>query len=419
MPRHIYVDCTETVRVGAQTGIQRTVRSIVAAALREAIDDIVPVRFDGREFVAADASSAQALGTRAAPRRAMHEAARRLALKAAGRLAGAGWLARGRDVASRSYWAARRIRGGRLPPVRYRPGDWLVLLDGTWAPDLRAELARARAEGASVCTVIYDLIKLRRPDLVSPGAARIYLRWLERVLPFSDVVATISGAVRDDVVRYLRACGRETLAARVRAFPLGADFEAGSALRPASPAVVSALEGQRERSILAVGSVEPRKDQATILSAFDALWRDRTDARLVLVGRPGWGSDALARRLSTHPERGRRLFWFADATDADVAHCYRGARALVNVSLCEGYGLPLVEGLRHGLRIIASDIPVFREVAGDAAVFVPPGDVQALTQALRAVLQEPPPDVTVNARTPPTWADSARALVALLDQARP
>jgi glycosyltransferase involved in cell wall biosynthesis len=416
MRGHIYIDCTETDRVGANTGIQRTVRSILAAALTEPDARLVPVRFDGRAFVALDAPSAAALVRPVARDRALHERVRRIAVAAAP-AARAEWVARGRDLASRSYWALRRLRAGGGAPVRFRGGDALVLLDATWAPDLRRELARARAEGARVCTVIYDLIKLRRPDLVSPGAGRIYTRWLARVLPLSDVVATISRAVRDDVVAYLRESGRDALVPRVHSFALGSDLSGGEG--EVTTAVASAFATEPSRTFLAVGSLEPRKDQATILEAFETLWREGVDARLVLVGRPGWGSDDLVRRLAAHEARGTRLFWFADASDADLLHCYRHARALVNVSLAEGFGLPLVEGLRNGLDVIASDIPAFREVAAGRAVFVPPGDAQQLAQAIVSVLRAPAgvkDDASVAATT---WRESARALVALLDQALP
>ena len=414
MPRHVYIDCTETVRIGANTGIQRTVRSIVAALARAGVD-AVPVRFDGRAFVPLETASRSALTGNESGRHALHERARRLAVAAAP-VARARWIAHGRDLAQRSYWALRRLRA-RRPPVPYARGDALVLLDATWTPDLRPELARAKAQGARVCTVIYDLIKLRRPDLVSPGAPRIYSRWLTRVLPLSDVIATISRAVRDDVVDYLRETGREALVPKVHAFPLGSDV--GDAQGEPSPAVVAALAADGARTFLAVGSLEPRKDQATILAAFEKLWRDGADARLVLVGRPGWGSDALARRLATHEALGTRLFWFARATDADLLHCYRHARALVNVSLCEGYGLPLVEAMRNGLPVIASDIAPFREVAAGAATFVPPADPARLAEAIVAVLRVPARPGMAAAPQGATWSDSARALVALVDQGLP
>ena len=291
-------------------GIGRCARRCGARALRRA------------RLRRPDLPSQAELVSPAARGRAALERARRLAVAAAP-MVRAEWLARGRDLASRSYWALRRLRGARGVPVRYRAGDALVLLDATWTPDVRAELARARTEGACVCTVIYDLIKLRRPDLVSPGAARIYRRWLERVLPLSDVIATISQAVRDDVVAFLRESGRAALASKVRSFPLGSDFRGNGDGGKPTAGVAAALSGDRASTFLAVGSLEPRKDQATILAAFERLWRDGVHARLVLVGRPGWGSDALARRLAAHEARGTRLFWLADASDADLLHCYR------------------------------------------------------------------------------------------------
>ena len=418
MPRRIYIDCTETGRVGALTGIQRTVRSIVRAALADGEEDVVPVRFDGDRFVPLDAKSRAALTKPDAPRRAFRERTRRLAVSSLAPAMRGEWLARGRDVASRSYWTMRRLRAmaGHAAPVRYAPGDWLVLLDSTWTPDVRREIARARTAGARVCAVIYDLIKVRRPDLASPGAARIYVRWLERVMPLSDVVATISRAVADDVRDYLHASGHATLAGNVRHFALGADFEAQGDAGDVSPEVSSAVDGHRDRTFVAVGSLEPRKDQATIVSAFERLWAEGVDARLVLVGRPGWGSDRLARTIATHVERGRRLFWFAQASDADLAHCYRNARALVNVSLAEGYGLPLVEAMRHGLRVIASDIPAFREVAGAGAVFVPTADAAKLAEAIASMLRAPA-ETTASAPATATWNDSAQALLALLRDA--
>ncbi len=426
MPGRLYLDCTETARVGAHTGIQRTVRSLTSAALAQGGDAVVPVQFDGHAFTRLDAQAARRLADpNPATRQGMHERARRLAVAALSRSdvrAGrsrpqGGWVGRARDLAARSYWAARGLRPGR-EAVRFEEGDWIVLLDATWTPDLRRELARAHAQGARVCAVVYDLIKLRHPDLVSPGAARTYERWLERVLPHADVIATISRSVADDVIRYLGETGRPRLADRVHAFALGADFAASGAPGEPSPAVRDALVAEaRERTFLAVGSVEARKDQATILDAFERAWSEGVDVRLVLVGRPGWGGDAVARRLASHAQRGERLFWFADASDADLAHCYGNARALVNMSLCEGYGLPLVEAMRAGLGVIASDIPPFREVAGAWGLFVPAGDSRALAHAVTSLLREDMRNVAGKPVAIATWADSARELVALLRKA--
>src|SRR6478752_4882488 len=134
MPRRIYIDCTETARIGALTGIQRTVRSIAGALVQDADAHAVLVRFDGFAFVPLDAESL-AVATRPVSSRTR---ARRLAASLAAAMPDA-LLARGRDIVSRSHWALRRLqaRTRGADRVRYAPGDWLVLLDGTWTPDIR------------------------------------------------------------------------------------------------------------------------------------------------------------------------------------------------------------------------------------------------------------------------------------------
>ena len=85
-------------------------------------------------------------------------------------------------------------------------------------------------------------------------------------------------------------------------------------------------------------------------------------------------------------EFGRRLFWFDEVSDADVAYAYRHATSLIFASLSEGFGLPLVEAAKFGLPIIASDITVFREIAGDAASYFEALDAEFLAARLRESL---------------------------------
>jgi glycosyltransferase involved in cell wall biosynthesis len=79
-----------------------------------------------------------------------------------------------------------------------------------------------------------------------------------------------------------------------------------------------------------------------------------------------------------------RLLGYVD--DATLARLYRGARCVAYVSLYEGFGLPVLEAMRSGTPVVASDIPALREVAGDAAVFVDPLDVSAIARGLRQAI---------------------------------
>ena len=142
--------------------------------------------------------------------------------------------------------------------------------------------------------------------------------------------------------------------------------------------------------------------------------RENPDVRYVIVGRIGWNTLALQRRLREHPEFGRRLFWLDDASDADLHYLYPLACALVFPSFVEGFGLPLVEAAHFGARVIASDIPVFREVGGDAVAYFDTLDSASLAKRVREALAAPK---LQRALPVLSWRQSAEALFALLDGA--
>jgi alpha-1,2-rhamnosyltransferase len=263
--------------------------------------------------------------------------------------------------------------------------------------------------------VIYDLIQIRHPDLVSPGSGTIFRRWFDRTVPFTDRIVTISRAVRDDVRLYLRESGNwGPVAERLGWFHLGCDFDRAKGEGTPSADLLAFFAKGFPPSFLVVGTLEPRKSQTTVLDAFERLWDSGDCSRLILVGREGWGSHALTSRMRRHRELGRRLLWIRHANDEDLEFCYRNATALIVASTNEGFGLPIVEALHREVPVIATDIPVFREVGGDEVTFVPPGDVDALAKAIgmaeRGRLKRPAP----GHRRAQSWADSTRALIAQL-----
>lgn len=418
----LFVDCTETLRLGAATGIQRVVRSIVGAAgAAEQGVECVPVRYDGRRFVRLEPLLRAILAeerTSAAPGRrwvkqALLRGSRHGVLRAS--LLHSGVQGVARQAVSRAYWTGRRLRA--VAPAGaiadYRAGDALLLLDSNWGPDLRAELAHARRNGAQVCVVVYDLIQVEHPELVSPGAGAIYRRWFDRVMPLADRILTISRTVRDDVQRHLDTRGMAR-GVPVSSFRLGSDIGMPTADGAPSPTAQALFAAGHLPTCLAVGTLEPRKAQDIVLDAFEALWRERCDVRLILVGREGFGSHALVRRLERHAEAGRRLHWLQHANDADLDLCYRRCALLINASTSEGFGLPIVEALHHGMRVLASDIPVFREVGGGDIGYFPPRDAIALAGAVRQALAGPAMRTRMPQAGSVSWEVSAREVVAAI-----
>ncbi|HEY2215657.1 MAG TPA: glycosyltransferase family 1 protein [Acidimicrobiales bacterium] len=136
-----------------------------------------------------------------------------------------------------------------------------------------------------------------------------------------------------------------------------------------------------------VGTLEPRKGIAPLIAAFDRVADTQPDAVLVLGGQVGWGLEAVERALADarHAERIIRTGYLPDAA---VPALLRRATVVAYPALEEGFGLPALEALACGATLITTEGTAMAEVAGAAAVLVPPGDVDALAGALDAELTQ-------------------------------
>jgi glycosyltransferase involved in cell wall biosynthesis len=139
--------------------------------------------------------------------------------------------------------------------------------------------------------------------------------------------------------------------------------------------------------ILHLGTLEPRKGLPGLVAAWEALDRERRDSPdLVLAGRPGWQTGPILDRIRSSPLAGRiHLPGYVDRGDA--RELLRHAEIVVLPSEAEGFGLPLAEAISCGSPAVASDIPALREVGGDAALYCPPGDTDALAATLGRALE--------------------------------
>ena len=326
-----------------------------------------------------------------------------------------------------AYTAAHGGDAAEGAPISVRAGDIFLGLDlcPDQVPANRAVFADLRRHGVALYFVVYDLLPLTLPAMFAPGAAPWFGRWLATVAALADGLLCISRAVADELLAWLeQAAVVRPAPLRVGHFHLGADLAAelpaaaSAAPAAAEPALLEQL-AQRP-AFLMVGTLEPRKMHAQALDAFELLWARGGEASLVVVGKPGWLTEHLQQRLLGHAELGRRLFWLPAAGDAALLQLYRHCAALLAASAGEGFGLPLIEAARHGLPILARDLPVFREVCGEHAVYFDGAGVE-LAAALRHWL-----DLRARGAAPASaaiaaldWAASSRQLLDLLQGRRP
>jgi alpha-1,3-rhamnosyl/mannosyltransferase len=141
---------------------------------------------------------------------------------------------------------------------------------------------------------------------------------------------------------------------------------------------------------LMVGSLEPRKNHLAALDAY-ALYHAHSAQRrpLLFAGGAGWKSDAVRARLAELQAAGCDVRLLGYVPDAELAHLYATAQALLCPSWHEGFGLPLVEALAMGLPVLASDRASLPEVGGPAPVYFPPDRPDLLADAMIALENDP------------------------------
>lgn len=291
--------------------------------------------------------------------------------------------------------------------------------------------AHWRARGVQVNFLVHDLLPVLRPEFFPEGAALTHGGFLDCVAANGDRLIAISAAVREELGRWLARADAATDAATPALAVLhhGADLGAARASTTPAPADPALARFAALPSFLMVGTIEPRKGHLQALDAFERLWADGVEANLVIVGAEGWKPlptpqrrtiPRIVQRLREHPELGRRLFWLQGLDDDALQQLYRDCACLLVPSEGEGFGLPLIEAARHGLPVLARDLPVFREVAGAHAHYFDGLDGEALAAAVRAWLALDADGAAPASAAMPwlTWADNAVELLEVLQGRR-
>jgi glycosyltransferase involved in cell wall biosynthesis len=288
------------------------------------------------------------------------------------------WRGRGRLAAVVPDGVAVVDRPMPARPLReaWKRGDkpsvdlWIGLHDVVWGPNFVVPPTRA----ATLVTV-HDLTPLHFPQLAN-AATLAYPALIHRALRRGAWVHTPSAFIRDEVITAFDAPPERVVAIHlgVRRTAPG-DTEAGRRLAGA------------ERYVLALGTVEPRKDLPTLVAAFDGLAGDRPGTRLVIAGPDGWGADALTAAIDRahHGDQIVRLGWVSD--DARQA-LLRGATVFCYPSVYEGFGLPPLEAMSAGVPVVATRAGALPEVCGTGADLVATGDTAALHAALVRALDD-------------------------------
>ena len=373
-PVTVYVDVTSTIQTESMTGIQRVTTEVlgrlIATPLADVLDlNVVPIAWTH--------------WLRRWRRVPIWEFAR----------------GPGQALTRRRLWwnRARKLVARRQPIER---GTVFFDLDAAWqSPLRRAELLPAlQADGVHIVNLHYDLTPVLFPDYFAGSLLAVFEDFVRAHETHAERILCISTTVAEALVEH---AGRPLPTTVVT---LGVDH-----LRPEEEDPPGA---RVRRTLVHVGTVEPRKDVDTIIDAFELLVDEFDDVDLLLIGREGWKAEKTAGRIRGHALYGRRLRWLDNASDDDLAQAYAVAFCVLVASRYEGYGLPVAEALARGCVVVSTDGGALGEVAPGLVDHVPVGDAVAMAAAVRAYLTDDKRwgdrRASVRQWVAPTWDHCAR-----------
>jgi glycosyltransferase involved in cell wall biosynthesis len=238
-----------------------------------------------------------------------------------------------------------------------------------------------RSRRRRLVVTIYDLTFVTHPEYHVPANVEHCLEGTRFAIGRADMLIAISESVRRDLIERMHAP-----AERIVVTPLAAD---PALARVTDPTVLDRVRRRYrlpERFVLFLGAMEPRKNLLRLIEAWAALKPAvHRQTSLVLAGAEGW----LNASVRSHVETlglGNRVHFAGYVEGEDIAALYSLATVFAYPSLWEGFGLPVLEAMACGTPVLTSDISSLPEVAGDAAVLVPPTDVEAIADGLLRLL---------------------------------
>jgi len=273
-------------------------------------------------------------------------------------------------------WLARLwFRAGLSVPVEVFVGP----IDLYHATDfvLPSTLARTR----TILTV-HDLSFVRVPDAASPRLKA----YLDRVVPDSvrraDHVLADSQATKEDLVALYGVLPEKIT---VLLSGVGLQFQCASSGVVMTTRIRYGLGSHPY--ILAVGTVQPRKNYGRLIQALALLRAQGYDLDLVIAGGRGWLEDPIYETVHTL-QMTKHVRFIGFAREEDLPALYSGAICLAFPSLYEGFGLPVLEAMACGTPVVTSNVSSLPEVAGDAALMVDPYNVEAIAYAIKRILDD-------------------------------
>ncbi len=305
-----------------------------------------------------------------------------------------------------SAYLSLRLKGTTGEEIVPKEGDILFFPDVFWTPfyDINEVVNKYRASKVRIVPLIHDIIPVMFKDYCDADFASLFRSKLDGLLESADMVITVSKSEKNNIESYIRSAAESRTGKAAKAMDVKTDgsSEAVCAGKAAETDIADAagltglpvdyfypgfdhlannynkknknakrharsyfekFSDKSRNTFIIVGTIIPAKNHIFVVNAFERLWREGLDASLAVVGKADKAPPEILSKIKDSIFFNKNLFFFDDAADEELDLLYRNSNVLIIASVAEGFGLPLIEGLSRNLKIIASDIPVFKEIA--------------------------------------------------------
>lgn len=340
----VYADVTNLCRVKFLTGIQRVVISLISRLAKRKDINLIPLKYDTQmqSFVKIDKES-------------FYE-----------------------------YYIEKSCPKGRiftsiyLKPKDLEKGSIFLDTDSVWNTEITRSYLYPilKKYGIRIITLIHDTFPITMPQFCYEVTTLNFISFFGAAIKYSDRIITSTNSVANDIKNVCEKIGEKCPEISVMTF--GSDFNVNTDTEKNKKAKIilddeedteevcdeNVLEWiKKGKYILMVGTIEPRKNHAVVLDALE----NGMNANVIFAGKIGWNISDFIERVENHPLYGKKLFMINDANDITINTLYENAFLLAFPTFNEGFGLPMIEAFSRDLPVIASDIPVLREVGGKFA----------------------------------------------------
>lgn len=332
----VYIDVSNLTTVNFVTGIQRVVREVVLRFLRKTDFETVLISYsnEGEIF--------NLINTKAF----------------------SDYFENGTGTKSDFY------SHKKLTLEEIEPGAVFFDIDSVWNSRMRRSyvLPVLRDNGVKIAVFVHDIIPITDPQYCHSNTIFFFMDYIGSYLTYADIVISSTQTTLNEINKLSKQLGLEEKPGFVA--PLGSDFRKCKAGNGQVDANIRRALTNKKYGLI-VGTIEPRKNHAVLLRAFEKMLFGR-GMSLVFAGRFGWNIEKLKREIETHPQLGKRLFCINNANDATIDFLYKNAYLTFFPTFNEGFGLPLIESIQRGTPVVASNCGVLQEIGTDYCKYFDP-----------------------------------------------